>query len=170
MSPDTRRLALTTHVTVSVGWLGAIAAFLVLAITGLTTPRAELVRGSYIAMQVITWSILIPLSAASLASGLVMSLGTTWGLFRHYWVIVKLLLTSVATGLLLLHTSPIDMAAGVAAQRSFGRGELHQLRVQLVFDASAAIVVLLAVTALSIYKPKGVTPYGWRRQLEERAC
>jgi hypothetical protein len=168
VTPALRRLALTTHVTVSVGWLGAVASFLALAIAGLASGRPELVRGAYLAMEMTTWFVIVPLSAASLSTGLIVSLGTSWGLFRHYWVLAKLLLTVAATGLLLLHTGPIGVAADVAARRALGDGELGRLRIQLVADAGAAIIVLLTATALSVYKPRGVTPYGWRRQIDER--
>ena len=41
-------------------------------------------RGAYLAMDLIGWFVIVPLSLASLLTGLVQALGTTWGLFRHY--------------------------------------------------------------------------------------
>lgn len=108
MSPGIRKLALTVHVTTSAGWLGAVAAFLALAIAGLTSQDAQMVRAAYLAMALTTWFVIVPLSLAALLSGLVQSLGTTWDLFRHYWVLVKLLLTIIATAVLLLKTRPIS--------------------------------------------------------------
>lgn len=169
MSPALRRLSLVLHVTTSVDWLGTVAAFLALAANGLVSESPQVVRAMYLGMEVATWWMIGPLAGASLATGLVMSLGTAWGLFRHYRVIAKLLLSFAATGLLLLHTGPIGLVARVAAGRTLQGDEPHDVRVQLVLDAGAAIVVLLAATVLSIYKPKGVTPYGWRQLLDERA-
>jgi hypothetical protein len=101
-----RKLALTTHVASSVGWLGAVAAFLALAIAGLTGQNEQLGRAAYLAMHMTTWFVIVPLSFAALLTGLVQSLGTNWGLFRHYWVMAKLVLTVLATIILLVHTQP----------------------------------------------------------------
>ena len=97
MTPGLRKFALTSHVTSSVSWLGAVAAFLVLAVAGLSSRDDETVRAAYIAMHLTTWFVIVPLSLAALLTGLVQSLGTTWGLFRHYWIATKLLLTVLAT-------------------------------------------------------------------------
>lgn len=81
-----------------------------------------------------------------------------------YWVLVKLLLSIGAGALLLLHTHPIGLVAQAARVRGLGAGDLHQVRVQLVADAAAAVVVLLVNTTLSVFKPRGMTRYGWRKQ------
>lgn len=83
MTPRVRKAVLTAHVTASVGWLGAVAGFLGLSITGLASQDAQTVRGTYLAMEATGWFVLLPLSLGSLATGIVQSLGTTWGLFRH---------------------------------------------------------------------------------------
>lgn len=164
MTSSVRKFALTTHVTSSVGWLGAVAAFLALALGGLTSHDALTVRASYLAMEFVTWFVIVPLSVASLITGLVQSLGTAWGLFRHYWVVAKLGLTVVATVILLVHTQPIGAVAQVALQGPLAAGDLRPLRMQLVADAVAALFALLAATTLSVYKPWGMTAYG-RRQV-----
>jgi hypothetical protein len=170
MPPWLRKLALATHITASVGWLGSVAAFLALAITGLNGQDAFLVTGAYLAMDVTVTYVIVPLSIASLASGLIQSLGTSWGLFQHYWVIAKLLITAVSTFLLLNHTQGVSYMANVAAGMSLGSADLRYLREQLVIEAAGAIVALLATTLLSVYKPRGLTPYGWRKQREQRAA
>lgn len=71
-----RKLVLTLHVTSSVGWLGAVAAFLVLAVAGLTSRDVQTMRAAYIAMELVTGFIIVPFCLASLATGLVQSLGT----------------------------------------------------------------------------------------------
>lgn len=166
LSPDLRKLSLTAHVTASVGWLGSVAAFLSLAVAGLTSQESQVARAAYLAMQTVTWAVIVPLSVASLITGVIQSLGTTWGLLRHYWILVKLLLTVVATAVLLLHTQPIDALARAAAAATLPDGDDLALRVRLIADAGAALLVLLAACALSIYKPRGVTRYGWQKQRE----
>src|SRR5260370_31629166 len=118
MTPRLRKLALTAHVTVSVGWIGAVAGFLVLSIAGLTSQDSEVIRGAYISMNLLGLFIIVPLSLAALATGLVQSLGTEWGLLRFYWVLVKLALTIGSTLLLLLHQ--FTAAAGAARAVSGG--------------------------------------------------
>jgi hypothetical protein len=167
MTPRLRKFALTAHVTSSVGWLGAVAGFLALALAGLNSQDAQMVRAAYLAMELTGWFVIVPLSLASLPTGLVMSLGTTWGLFRHYWVLAKLLITVLATALLLVHMQPVGHLARVVAETRLAGGELAGLRVQLVADAGAALLALLVATALSVYKPRGMTRYGWRKQHEQ---
>lgn len=168
--PGARKLALTAHVASSVGWLGAVLGFLALAIAGLFADDAPTARAAYVAMRVVTWAVIVPLGFAALITGIVQSLGTAWGLVRHYWVIVKLVLTVIATALLLLHAQAVDFMAQVAADSSVVDAGYRRVQVQLVADAGAAVLLLLATTALSIYKPRGMTAYGQRRQYVERAA
>ncbi|MGI8589309.1 MAG: hypothetical protein ACR2M0_16740 [Chloroflexia bacterium] len=168
MTPGLRKFALTAHVTSSIGWFGAVAGFLALAVAGLISQDAQMVRAAYLAMELTTWFVIVPLALISLLSGVVSSLGTTWGLFRYYWVILKLLLTIFATIVLLIHTQPIDLLAGVAAKTAVFSANLGQLRLLMVVASGAALVVLIVLTALSVYKPRGMTAYGWRKQRARR--
>jgi len=166
MPPGVRRFALTAHVVSSVGWLGAIAVFLALSLAGLMADEARAVRAAYLAMDLAAWSVLVPLALASLLTGLVQGLGTNWGLFRHYWVLAKLLLTGVATLVLPAYTQTISSIAGVAEQNA----PLEDVRsLSPALHAAVAVVVLLTTTALAIYKPRGLTRYGWRKQQEQRS-
>lgn len=160
MTPRVSKIALTAHVTSSVGWLGAVAAFLALSVAGLASKNDQVVRAAYFAMELIGWCVIVPLSLASLLTGLVQSLGTSWGLFRHYWIVAKLLITVFASVLLLVHMQVANRMASVVAGTTIGAGDFHGMRIQLVGDAVAAIVVLLVATALSVFKPQGLTPFG----------
>ena len=168
LSPRLTKFALTVHVVTSVGWLGAVATFLALAVAGFTSNDSQRIRAAYLAMDLTGWFVIVPLSFASPLSGVVQSLGTRWGLFRHYRVVAKLVMTIPATLVLLLHMQPIRHVAGIAATTELSSSDLGQLRMQLLVNAGAALLVLLATTALSVYKPKGLTPYGWRKVDEER--
>jgi len=169
MPPGLRKFALTLHMVTSVGWLGAVATFLALAIAGLGGRDAGMTRAAYLSMDTVAWYVIVPLSFASPLTGLVQSLGTPWGLFRQYWVLLKLLMTIPSTLLLLVHMGPIDYTAGIAAKTGLSGADLHGMRMQLVIEASAALFVLLTATVLSVYKPKGMTRYGWRKQNMERS-
>jgi hypothetical protein len=58
MTPSLRKLALTTHVTSSVGWLGTVGAFLAPSIAGIGNQDAQIVRAAYLAMHVTTWFVI----------------------------------------------------------------------------------------------------------------
>ena len=161
LSPRLRKLVLTAHVVSSVGWLGAIAGFLALAVASLTSDESETVPATYLAMNLMGWFVLVPLAFASLLTGLVQSLGTHWGLFRHYWVLFKLLINLAATVVLLVYTQTLDSLAATARESD------HLLRsASPALHAGAALLLLLVATTLAVYKPRGLTPYGRRKQRE----
>ena len=165
MTPGLRRFTFTTHVTSSLGWVGAVIAFLALAVIGFTSDDELTVRGAYLVMAPAAWFVLVPLAHASLLSGIALSLGTTWGLLRHYWVALKLLITVFATVILLIYMRTFRQMAGVAADPVV---DLEVVRnASPVVHAILALVLLLAATVLGVYKPLGMTAYG-RRKLDEQ--
>jgi uncharacterized membrane protein len=168
MTPRLRKLALTAHVASSVGWLGAVAGFLALAVVGLTSQDAQTVRGAYLVMEPAAWFVLVPLAFASLLTGLAQSLGTTWGLFRHYWVLAKLLINVLATSVLLIYMETFRFMADAAADPSAELGVVRNASPAL--HAGAALLLLLVATTLAVYKPRGMTPYGQRKQHQERTA
>ena len=107
----------------------------------------------------------MPLAIAALLTGLVMSLGTHWGLFRHYWVLISLALTTLCTVVLVLHMPTVSAMAKLA--QSVDGADLRALGGDL-FHPAVGLLVLLAITVLNVYKPAGLTPYGWRKQREQR--
>ncbi len=161
MTPGVRKFALAAHVTSSVGWLGAVVVFLALALIGLISPDAQIVRGAYLVMEPAAWFVLVPLAFASLLTGIVQSLGTPWGLVRHYWVLFKLLITLLATTVLLIYMETFRYMAGTAADPSVDLSVVRNPSPML--HAVLAILVLLVATVLAVYKPRGMTPYGRRK-------
>ena len=166
MAPRIRKFVLTAHVTFSVGWLGAVAAFLAFAVVGMTSEDSQTVRGAYLVMEPAAWFVLIPLALASLLTGLIQSLGTSWGLFRHYWVVFKLLINLLATIVLLMYMETFRVLADVAGDPRADLGDVRSASPML--HAFAALLLLLVATTLAVYKPRGLTPYG-RRRLTPRA-
>ncbi len=163
MTPRLRKFALLAHIIFSVGWLGAVVGFLVLAVAGLTSGNVETVRGAYVAMDLLGRYIVVPMSLAAIATGLVQALGTEWGLVRHYWVLAKFLLTLFAAIALLLHqfTAVAEAAKRARAGTSPDAGRLG---IQLAGDAGVAVLLLLGITTLAVYKPWGLTRFGRRKQ------
>ena len=180
MKPHSRKLGVTAHVTFSVGWLGADAGFLVLAIVGLASQDVQQVRAAYLAMEWIGWFVIVPFSFAALLTGLVLALGTPWGLFQRYWIVTKFILTLGAIFVLLVHTNAMGEAAsrvsgateetlsGVMAHlhASSAGGHLGDVQLQLVAAAGAGLLVLLTTTTLGVCKPWGRTAYGRRKVLQ----
>lgn len=166
MTPIVRKFALTAHITFSVGWLGAVAGFLALAIAGQTSQNVQLVRGLYLAMEMTGWYVIVPFCLASLATGLIVSLGSAWGLFRHYWVSVKFLLTIVSTLILFGFTQTLSYIGVLAVDTTMPIDELRSLSQSPVIHSGGGLLVLLVNTTLSVYKPWGKTRYGLRKQHE----
>jgi hypothetical protein len=166
MTPGLRKLVLAVHLTVSIGWIGAVAAYIALDIVAATGQDAEALRTAYLAMERIARSVIVPLAVASLVTGIVISLGTKWGLFRHYWVVISLLLTVFATIVLLREVQVIASYADIAADRSASGDQLRGLPSTLLHSVGGT-VLLLVVLVLNIYKPRGLTRYGRRRETGE---
>ena len=138
-----KRLNLLLHVVSSAGWWGAVAAFLALAIGGVSRDRP----GACHAMILTGWGAIVPLAALSTLTGVTLSVGGPWGLARHWWVVFKILVTLPCLALLGLHLMALGGCPSGTAP-------------QMTIDAGLALVVLLVPLALSVYKPRGTTPWG----------
>lgn len=168
MPPRLRKLVLAVHLTVSVGWIGAVAAYIPLDVTAATSQDTEMLRAAYVGMGLIARNVIVPLALATLLTGLVISLGTRWGLFRHYWVLISFLLTVLATIVLLVQTTgAISYFAEIATDPTASAEALRELGNTLGHSVGGT-AVLLAILVLNVYKPRGVTRYGWRKQHEQR--
>lgn len=160
MNPALRRFTYATHLTSSIGWIGAVFVFLAMAGVALTRQDEATVRGAYLVMAPAAWLVLVPLAHLSLFSGIVLSLGTAWGLIRHYWVVLKLAITVFCTIILLIYMGTFREMAGIAADPVV---DLETVRnASPLVHSILAVVLLLVATALGVYKPFGMTPYGRR--------
>ena len=149
LSPGWRKVVLLGHVASSVGLLGAVGAFLALAIAGLGGAPV------YSAMAIVTWQLIVPLAFAALLVGIISALATPWGLLRYYWIVAKLLLTVLAVGVLLLQTRTIATLATATNLAS-----LREAQMAMILHSAGGLGVLLLATLLSIVKPRGLTPWG----------
>jgi hypothetical protein len=159
LPPTLRRLALAVHVICSVGWIGAAAAYLALGLAAQFSRRGQLVRAAWLAMELTGWWVVVPLGCLALLTGLVMALGTPWGLVRYYWVLIAFVFTSVALVILILHMPSVTATAQLAAKADdttaarLGGDVLHP---------ALGLLVLVFVAVLNIYKPRGLTGFGQR--------
>ena len=161
-----RKFALVVHLTCSVGWIGAVIVYLALGVSARSSQDAETVRAAWIAMELTGWFVIVPLAVGSLLTGLVMAVVTPWGLFRHYWVVISLGLTLFSAVILLVHMPTVSAMTDMAGQASLA--EPARLGGDLLHPG-LGLIVLLIIMALNVYKPRGLTRYGWRKQQEMRA-
>ena len=165
MGPRLRKVVLTTHVVAAVGWIGAVAAYLVLALAALTSDSVETVRAAFIAMKLLYFA-LVPLAAVALLTGLAQALGTNWDLLRHYWVLAKFVLTVIAFTVMVLNLDKVSAHADHVAHSP--AVELPGAAAHDLQHALGGLVILLVAAILGLYKPGGLTRYG-RRRKERRA-
>jgi hypothetical protein len=159
LTPRLRKVVLVTHVTTSVGWLGAVAAYLALDLATALSRDVQTLRAAYLAMDLIVRYVIVPLALATVVVGVINGLGTHWGLFRHYWVLLKLLLTLVASTVLLIESATINALARDAASGADPRELASTLP-----HSIGGLIVLLSAAVLSVFKPRGLTRFGWRKQ------
>lgn len=169
MPSGVRTFALAAHITISVGWIGTVAGYIALDVAAATNQNAQTLRAAYLGMELIARRVILPLAVASLVTGLLMSLGTKWGLFRHYWVLISFVLTLLATAVLLAETRIIRSFSDVAADPTTSGEELGALGNTLPHSIGGTMV-LITVLVLNVYKPRGMTPYGQRKQQEQRTA
>jgi len=164
MPPFIRKLVLTAHIIFSVGWLGAVLVYVALAIAGLASSDSRMVSVIYPSLELAGWYIIVPCSLAALLSGLIQSLGTPWGLFRYYWVLVKFLLTFVASIILVNHMPVVSEMARMVTKGTLSGPSFERLQIQLLVHAGGGLLILIFTTVLSVYKPWGKTVYGIHRE------
>jgi hypothetical protein len=167
MPPPLRKFTLATHLTVSVGWIGAVAAYLALDVATATSQDPQRLQAAYLGMDLIVRYVIVPLAVASLLTGLVMAVGTKWGLVRHYWVLISLVLTIVATVVLLDSMRAISFLAAVAAAPTTSAAQLRALPSTLLRSVGG-MAVLLVILVLNVYKPQGMTRYGRQQQTQQQ--
>ncbi|QFZ22441.1 hypothetical protein [Saccharothrix syringae] len=142
MKPPARKSWLLLHVISSVGWLGVTVANLVLALSAFTAPHL------YQAMALLGDRVVLPLALTALVTGLVLSLGTKWGLVKHKWVLAKFVVTvvAVAATTFSLRGTLHDAAAGVQ-----GAG------VSALSASCVSLALYTFATVISVFKPWGRT-------------
>lgn len=163
MSPvrrSARQWLLLTHVVLSVGWLGAGAGNLVIAVTAATTTSPVTRQVCYELINVLDFALVIPLAFGSLASGVLISLATKWGLTRHWWVLIKLVLT---LAVIIFSTFGVGVWVEQSIAATAITDAVNPAATPLVAGASANIGAFLFMTWLSIVKPWPRTPWTRRR-------
>jgi hypothetical protein len=150
-----RKLVLTLHVVSSVGWIGLAGCLIALAAVGLGSGQAWV----YQATGVLGGTFLTPVSLSAFLTGVVLGLGTRWGLLRHYWVAAKLFIT---IGLIVAAQLALGRFIATAAERAAAGDPVGDLGLSVLNGSIANLALLVVMTVLSIYKPWGRTRRGKR--------
>jgi hypothetical protein len=166
MPPALRKFMLSLHLVSSMGWLGAVVAYLALDLTAAGSQDPETLRSVWTGMGLIVSVIIVPLAIASLLTGIIQSLGTKWGLFDHWWVLISLALTIFATVVLVIKAPDISAGAAAFADPSSG----HVPQGNSLLHSIGGLVILLFVTVINVFKPAGLTPWGWKKQQSRRVA
>ncbi|MGI8331352.1 hypothetical protein ACRYCC_15430 [Actinomadura scrupuli] len=153
----TRKVWLTLHVGVSVGWLGLSLAMAALAIAGAVIGDHPVRHGAYELMHVFDLTIVIPSVVLTLVSGLVLSLGTPWGLIRHRWVLLKLVISLIIPITATVQKTWIEQ---LQERTRDPAGETGGVGLALTVTTICYMLLLWTAVVLSIYKPGGRTRWG----------
>ena len=151
LSPGARKLTLTAHVAAGVGWLGVHVVLVLLAALGLTTGDDTVLDAVYLTAGEIVW-LVFPFAAISLLTGVVLAVGTAWGLFRHAWVTAKLIIN---VAMLAVSGAVLSRFVGEAADRARDGADVGDLGPRILVGSTAGSVLLVVATALSVYRPRG---------------
>ncbi|MEU9096611.1 DUF2269 domain-containing protein [Streptomyces sp. NPDC048361] len=151
-----RRCWMVAHVAVSVSWLGLTIGLLALGITACTTHSPAMTEAAYQAMKVFGDWLVVPIALASLGTGMVLSLGTRWGVARHHWVWIKFWLTLVTLCLSAFSLRP-EINNAVAA----GVPDISLVAAPVVSSSA-----YFFMTAVSVLKPWGLTRWGRKHRTE----
>jgi hypothetical protein len=150
------KTALWAHILTSAAWFGVAVMVAFCGLAAAFTDDPTLSHALYRTMETAPW-LSIPVGLTAVATGVVLSLGTPFGLVRHWWVVAKIVIAAlvVATDAFL-----VGRVAHHAVLVGHGSNPLR--------DSTIAHVVVLGVaTWLSVFKPRGRTPHG-RRVLDTR--
>lgn len=155
-----RRLVLLLHLVAALGWLGVDVVIAVLAVLGFRADDPTAVAAAYTALEMFAVPLLLVLGVTTLGSGLLIALGSGWGLLRYWWVALKLAINLVLTGLVLVLLRPRVSQAAEESERidSTLTDRLGEVPFDLLFPGFVSGTALLAAAALGVFKPFGRIP------------
>lgn len=153
-----RKVWQITHIVSAVGWLGIEVCVLGLTAIGVTSDDADTVRTAHDAAVLLADTFFLPATVLMLLSGLVLALGTRWGLLRYYWVAVKL---AIGCALLVAGTYTLEATVRETADLAEAGALTSGDGVSLVGMLSVIAGITLFAAILSVAKPWGRIP--WRR-------
>ncbi|TCO55238.1 hypothetical protein [Actinocrispum wychmicini] len=143
LAKGTRRGLLVTHIVAAGTWIGMDVVMGVLVFTALSD-RDLLAANINALAQFAVWPLLTA-GLVCLVSGVLLGLGTRYGLVRYWWVAVKLALNVVLCTLVLFSLRP-------GVEEAVATGQPGD---SMAFPPIVSTTALLFATFLSVYKPWG---------------
>jgi uncharacterized membrane protein len=170
MTRKMRKFVLLTHILSAVSWIGVDLVMGVLSFRGLTTDDPQTLATAYGGLALFCVPLLLTLGLLTLTTGVVLGLGTRFGLARYWWVVTKLVITVAFCVLILVALRPTlaDAATQTALVDATLPERLTDVRRNMIFPPIVSTSMLLFASWLSVYKPWGATPRG-RRFLRVRS-
>ncbi len=152
---NTRRTVLVTHIAAAGAWLGVDVAMAVLIGTAVLDDDPTTRASALLVLQRVTvWPLLV-CGLVCLASGIVLGLGSRWGVLRHWWVAAKLALNLLLTALVPVALLPEVTAQAAQARRALAGQPVTYDLTDLAFPPVVSPVLLLTAVTLSVVKPWG---------------
>jgi hypothetical protein len=151
LSPGPRKWLVAAHTLVGVGWFGIVLAKLVLEIVAGSTGDLSLARAGFVFASALDRELFPQAAVMTLVTGVVLSLATPWGLFKYWWIVVKLALTVavIATGVAFVGAWA---EKGIVAAAD---GDVAAVSIRLIGAAVVHLLMLGAATVISVLKPWG---------------
>lgn len=125
-----------------------VMAVLVFTARGTADPQTAAI--AYQALELFAVWPLIITGVVCLASGVVLGLGTKYGLARYWWVFVKLIMNVILVLLVVF-----SLRAGVQEAAEYGRTMAGEVPGDLVFPPIVSTGAVLFATVISVIKPWG---------------
>ena len=151
----TRKGILVVHIVSAGVWIGIDVVMGVVIFTALLADDGNTKALCYRALELFAVWPLLTTGLVCLASGIVLGLGTKYGLVRYWWVAIKLALNIVLTTLVLVALRPGVIEAAEQGRR-FAAGEPASLAVgDLIFPPIVSPTFLLIAFVLAVFKPWG---------------
>jgi hypothetical protein len=150
-----RKGILVIHIVAGGSWIGIDVLVAVFVLTGRYGGTLEVRSLAYRALATfVVWPMLTA-GLICLASGLLLGLGTKWGLVRYWWVAVKLTLNLVLCALILILLQPgMDDVYDYGEDLLRGGGARGTVAT-LFFPPAVSLTALGFATTLSVVKPWG---------------
>ena len=160
LGPRTRKGVLVVHIVSAGAWIGMDVVMGVLVFTVLGTNDDNVKALCYRALELFAVWPLLTTGLVCLASGVVLGLGTKWGLVRYWWVAIKLALNVLLTALVPVALRP-QVTEAAEQGRRFAAGESASLAVgDLIFPPIVSPTLLLVAFVLAVFKPWGLIRKG----------
>lgn len=151
-----RKLVLLVHIASAGAWVGLDVAMAALVFAAVRSDEAATKAFCYQALELFAIWPLFATGLVCLASGVLMGLGTSYGLLRYWWVVIKLALNLLLAALVLVALRPVVTELA-------GRGALAATGASVSFDESNIVfppvvspTLLLVAFTLAVFKPWGL--------------